>query len=63
MKDSTLLTAVISVCLTAIAIGCLVTGHNNGLLSTIISALSAFVGVGIGRAMKSEEIVGEIAEG
>ncbi|MBS7270398.1 MAG: hypothetical protein KIH10_16375 [Candidatus Freyarchaeota archaeon] len=55
MKDSTILTLGISGCLTAIAVGCLFTGHNNGLLSTIISALSAFVGVGIGKSMGAEK--------
>ncbi len=52
MKDETVVNVSICICLTVVAVTCAVTGHNNGLLATIISALSALAGVGLGRATK-----------
>ncbi len=54
MKDETFVNVSVCICLTAVAVTCAVTGHNNGLLATVISALSALAGVGIGRATKGE---------
>ncbi len=64
MKDETFVNVSICVCLTVVAITCAVTGHNNGLLATIISALSALAGVGLGRATKetSEKETKEASE-
>lgn len=50
MKDETIVTCVVTGALTVVAVGCLATGHNNGTIQTIIAALAAFAGVGLGRA-------------
>jgi len=52
VKDETLVTCVVSGTLGAIAIGAMVTGNDGGLVSTVIAALAAFTGVGLGRASK-----------
>jgi len=54
VKDETVVTCFIGSALTVIAVGCLATGTNGGLVQTIVAALAAFVGVGLGRATKTE---------
>jgi len=55
VKDETVVTCAVSISLAAIAVGAMATGNDGGLINTIVAALAAFVGVGIGRATKSTE--------
>jgi len=55
VKDETVVTVAVTGALAAIAVGALATGHNDGLVQTVVAALAAFVGVGLGRASKRSE--------
>jgi hypothetical protein len=52
VKDETLVTCTAVGALAAVAIACAVTGHDDGLLTSVIAALGSLAGVGIGRATK-----------
>jgi len=54
VKDETVVCCTVTASLAAIAIGAMLTGNDGGLINTIVAALAAFVGVGVGRATKSE---------
>jgi len=54
VKDETIVCCTVTGSLAAIAIGAMLTGNDGGLINTIVAALAAFVGVGVGRATKSE---------
>jgi uncharacterized membrane protein YjjP (DUF1212 family) len=55
VKDETVITCTVTAALAAIGIAALVTGNDGGLITTIVAALAAFTGVGLGRASKSTE--------
>jgi len=52
VSDETVVTCTVVGTLGAIAVVAMATGNDGGLVSTIVTALAAFVGVGVGRATK-----------
>jgi len=55
VKDETIVTVTVTGALTVVAVGALATGNDGGLVQTIVAALAAFVGVGLGRASKKSD--------
>jgi len=54
-SDETIVTCTVTGALAVVGVAALVTGNDGGLVQTIVAALAAFVGVGLGRASKKSE--------